>query len=215
MPSDLQIGIRALAVSPEDADRVYMLAAWERVYESQDGGISWKGHWTGLGVTTEAISLVIDPISPSTIYLGTDSGLYRSRYGGSDWRPVGRRLDDQTVLSLVAHTAPNAEDEQSVLYIGATRGAYRSADGGNTIEPWGRGLEEVSVTAILFEPKDSRNVYAGSAYAGLFRSVDGGETWQPTGPPELAEETVETMAWGPEGELFVASAGGVWMGRRE
>jgi hypothetical protein len=71
------------------------------------------------------------------------------------------------------------------------------------------------VTAILFDPTDSRNVYAGTAYAGLFGSVDGGETWQPTGPSELAEESVETMAWGPEGEVFVASAGSVWIGRRD
>jgi photosystem II stability/assembly factor-like uncharacterized protein len=213
--SELQIGIHALAVSPEDADRVYLLASWERLYESQDGGQSWQAHWTGLGVTTEAISLAIDPISHSTIYLGTDSGLYRSRYGGNDWQSIGHQLDDQTVLSLVADLALNADDESSILYIGATRGAYRSADGGETIEPWGQGLEGVSVTGILFDPKNSRNVYAGTAYAGLFGSVDGGETWQPIGPSKLAEETIAAMAWGPQGELFVASAGGVWTGRRE
>jgi photosystem II stability/assembly factor-like uncharacterized protein len=215
VPSDLEIGVRALAVSPVDAGRVFMLAAWERVYESRDGGRSWKGHWTGLGVTTEAISLAIDPVEPSTIYLGTDSGLFRSRYRGNDWRPVGHKLNGQTVLSLVAVPARNAEDEHSILYIGATRGAYLSPDGGDRIESWGQGLEGVSVTAILLDPNDSRNIYAGTAYAGLYRSVDQGETWQPMGPAKLSEEIVETMAWSPEGELFVASSGGVWVGRRE
>jgi photosystem II stability/assembly factor-like uncharacterized protein len=215
VPSDLGIGVRALAVSPVDADRVYLLAAWERVYESRDGGKSWKGHWTGLGASTEAISLAIDPVEPSIIYLGTDSGLFRSRYGGNDWRPVGHQLNGQTVLSLVAHPAPNAEDEHSILFIGATRGAYLSPDGGDTIESWGRGLEGVSVTAILFDPNDSRNIYAGTAYAGLYRSVDQGETWQPIGPPKLSQETVETMTWSLGGELFVASSSGVWVGRRE
>jgi len=214
VPSNLETGIRALVVAPDDADHVYMLAAWERIYESNDGGQNWKARWTGLGVTTEAISLAIDPANPSTLYVGTDTGLYRSHYGGEDWRPVGRSLDSQTVLTLVAGPAPNAEERTSVLYVGATRGAYRSYDSGDTIEPWGKGLEAVSVTYILFDQDDSWTVYAGTAYHGLYGSVDGGETWQPMGPPELKAEVVESMAWGPAGELFVVSAGGVWMGSK-
>jgi photosystem II stability/assembly factor-like uncharacterized protein len=231
VPSDLEVGIRALAVDPEDADHVYILAAWERMYASADGGQSWQARWTGLDVTTEAVSLALDPLHPATLYLGADTGLYRSRYRGEDWRPVGRPLDEQTVLTLQVRrsaerprrspqdevTAPRpalgADEESSVLYIGATRGAYRSYDGGDTVEPWGRGLEDVSVTAFLFDLNDPGTVYAGTAYAGLYQSPDAGETWQPIGPPELADEVVEAMAWGPTGELFVASAGGVWVGR--
>jgi photosystem II stability/assembly factor-like uncharacterized protein len=211
--SGQEIGIRALAVAPQDPEHIYILAAWERVYESTDGGQSWQARWTGLGVTTEAISLAPDPASSSTVYLGTDTGLYRSRYGGKDWQPLGHRLDDQTVLALVARPSPNIEAGTSILYIGATRGAYQSYDEGITIEPWGRGLEDISVTAILFDPKDPQAIYVGTAGAGLYASVDAGDTWQSIGPPGLAEEVVETMAWGPTGELFVASAGGVWMGR--
>jgi len=183
------------------------------VYESNDGGQDWQARWTGLGVTTEAISLALDPASPSTIYLGADTGLYRSRYAGKDWRSVAHRLDDQTVLTLKARPAPHTEEGTSILYIGATRGAYRSYDEGDTIEPWGRGLEDISVTAILFDPKAPDTIYVATAEAGLYASADRGNTWQSIGPPELAEEVVETMAWGPAGELFVASAGGVWVGK--
>jgi photosystem II stability/assembly factor-like uncharacterized protein len=213
--SDLEIGIRALAVAPEDADHIYMLAAWERMYESDDGGQIWHARWTGLDVTTEATSLVLDPTNPSIIFVGTDAGLYRSHYGGEDWRPVGHRLDGQTVLTLATHPTPDAGEGRSVLYIGATRGAYRSYDGGDTVERWGQGLEEISVTTILFDPMNPQTVYAGTAYAGLYWSDDGGETWQPTRPSGLADEVVEALSWGPSGELFVASAGGVWMGSKE
>ncbi len=214
VPSDPELGIRALAIAPEDADHVYALAAWERMYESSDGGRSWQSRWTGLGVTTEAISLALDPLDFSTVYLGADTGLYRSLYEGENWRPVGHPLDEQTVLTLVARPVPGTERGSSVLYIGATRGAYRSYDAGDAVEPWGHGLEEVSVTALMFDPNNSQTVYAGTAYAGLYRSADGGETWrQLIGPPELADEVVEAMAWGSAGELFVASAGGVWVGR--
>jgi photosystem II stability/assembly factor-like uncharacterized protein len=210
--SDLEVGTRALAVAPDDADHLYLLAAWERMYESLDGGQSWQARWTGLKVTSEAISLAIDPAYPSHIYLGTDTGLYRSHYQGADWRPVGRPLDDQTVLTLATRAAPSAGGAPSILFIGATRGAYRSFDAGASVEPWGRGLEGVSVTAFLFDPQQAQVVYAGTAYGGLYRSLDGGETWQPIGPAELGGEIVEAMAWGPNGELFVATPEGVWIG---
>jgi photosystem II stability/assembly factor-like uncharacterized protein len=200
--------VRALAVAPDDVDHLYIVAAWERVYESGDGGRSWQARWTGLDVATEAISLVLDPQDPAIVYLGVAAGLYRSAYAAEDWRPVGRALDGQTVLTVQARRMPDS----SALYLGATRGAYRSADGGETLEPWGRGLEDTSVTAFLFDRENPNVVYAGTAYAGLYRSVDGGETWQAIGPPELSGELVEAMAWGPAGELFLASAGGVWMG---
>jgi photosystem II stability/assembly factor-like uncharacterized protein len=212
--SDQEIGVRALAVAPQDPEHIYILAAWERMYESNDGGQNWQARWTGLSLTDEALSQAIAPTNSSTMYVGTDTGLYRSRYGGKDWRPVGHRLDDQSVLTMIARPAPNSEEGASVLYLGATRGAYRSYDEGNTVEPWGQGLEGISVTAIVFDPKDPQTMFVGTAGAGLFTSVDGGDTWQPIGPPELAEEVVETMAWGPTGELFVASAGGVWLGSR-
>jgi hypothetical protein len=73
-------------------------------------------------------------------------------------------------------------------------------------------LEGVSVTAFLFDPQQPQVVYAGTAYAGLYRSLDEGETWQPTGQAEQGGEIVEAMAWGPHGELFVASPEGVWIG---
>lgn len=213
VPSELEVGIRKLIIGPDSVDHVYMLAAWERMYESSDGGRSWRTRWTGLGTTTETISLAIDPLNSSTIYLGTDTGLYRSRYGGEDWRSVGHPLGDQTVLTLAARPAPNGKGELSVLYIGATRGAYISHDGGDSVERWGRGLEDTSVTAFLFAPNSSQIVYAGTAHAGLYRSVNGGETWQPLGPPEPGGGVVEGLAWDPGGKLFIASANGVWVGR--
>jgi photosystem II stability/assembly factor-like uncharacterized protein len=212
---DKKFGIRALVVAPDDPNHVYALAFWERMYESVDGGQHWRARWTGLGVTTEAISLARDPLDPLTLYLGAFEGLYRSRYGGQDWQPAGHALDGQTVLALVARTAPGDGPAASILYIGATRGTYRSLDGGDTVQPWGQGLEGLSVTALLFDPNDPQAVYAGTAYAGLYRSADGGQTWQPFGPDGLDGEIVEALAWGPGGELFAATPGGVWMGSRE
>ncbi len=218
LPS-LSVGIPALAVDPSSADHLYMLAAWERIYESRDGGRSWLARWEGLGVTTEAVSLAIDPAA-SAVYLGGDTGLYRS-VNGQDWAWIGPDLVDQSVLALLVQPVPDILGGGSILYIGTTRGAYRSLDGGKSIQGsdpdlgWGRGLQQVSVTAFLIDPHDPQQLYAGTAYQGVYQSLDWGQSWQPLGPPELESEVVEALAWGPAGELFVAAAGGVWRGLRE
>lgn len=215
LPS-LSVGVPALVVDPADPDHVYMLAIWERVYESRDGGQTWQARWDGLGVTVEAASLAMDPLEPE-VYVGVDAGLYRSR-NGQEWVRVAPALADQSVLALLTQPVPLASGGGSALYIGATRGAYRSLNGGDTVqksEPhlgWGRGLEGISVTAFLADPTKPQHLYAGTAYAGVYQSLDWGQTWQPIGPADLAGSVVEALAWGPEGELFVAAASGVWRG---
>jgi photosystem II stability/assembly factor-like uncharacterized protein len=226
----LGVGVPAVAVDPHNRNRVYILAAWERVYETRNGGQIWQARWAGMGITTEAVSIAIDPLKPN-VYVGSDAGLYRSHDGGV-WRLVAPALADQTVLALLAQPTPADTGGGSVLYMGTTRGVYRSLDGGATVqgrggageqgsrgeeaaEGWGRGLENISVTALLADPADPSRLYAGTAYQGLYQSVDWGYTWQPMGPADLSKDTVEDLAWGPEGELFAVAASGVWMGVKE
>jgi hypothetical protein len=80
------------------------------------------------------------------------------------------------------------------------------------VEGWGQGLQDISVVALLADPNDPSRLYAGTAYNGVYQSVDWGYTWQSVGLADLADDVVEELAWGPEGELFVATAGGVWVG---
>lgn len=220
----LGVGVPAVAVDPNDSDRVYHLAAWERVYETRDGGQLWQARWDGMSDTTEAVSIAVDPRKPY-VYVGSDTGLYRS-YDGQAWRLVAPALADQTILALLAQPTPPGTGGSSVLYIGTTRGIYRSLTSGATVqgseetrrrggEVWGRGLENISVTALLADRQDPGRLYAGTAYQGVYQSADWGYTWQPIGPADLTGDVVEEMAWGPGGELFVAAAGGVWMGEQE
>jgi ligand-binding sensor domain-containing protein len=214
----LIVGVPDLVVDPKDARHLYLLAAWERVYESQDGGQTWYANWQGLGDVIETVSLAIDPVKPIA-YVGTEAGLYRSRKG-ENWQRVAPALGDQSILALLPQTVPTTFWNNSVLYIGTTRGAYRSFDHGYSVQGptddpgWGHGLEEVSVTAFLIDPDEPRLLYAGTAYNGVYQSVDGGETWQPIGPTNLAEEVIEAMAWGLEGELFIVTINEVWLGEK-
>ncbi len=212
-------GIPALAVDPANRDHLYILAAWERVYESKDGGQTWLANWDGLGETLETTSLAVTPANGgSVVYAGAETGLFRSR-NGEDWEWVAQEIVDQSVLALLIQPTPPASGGSPILYIGATRGVYRSLDQGQTVQScthdtlgWGCGLENISVTALLADPNHQTHLYAGTAYNGVYRSTDSGHTWQPIGPPDLSNDVVESLAWGPEGALFVAAESGVWHG---
>lgn len=209
-------GVPDLAVDPVDPSHIYILAAWERVYESRDGGQNWHARWDGLGQVIETTSLAIDPFEP-IVYVGTETGLYRSDNGG-EWFPVAPELVDQTILALMVQSVPNITGNNSILYIGTTRGVYRSVNRGVTVEgsspKWGHGLENLSVTALLVDDRASRHLYAGTAYGGVYQSVDGGRNWYPIGPTELGDDIVKAMAWGPDGEMFVVAANSVWRGQQ-
>lgn len=221
LPS-LGVGIPAIAVDPADGDRLYILAAWERVYESKDGGQTWLANWNGLGESLETVSIAVDAraVGGPIIYVGAEAGLYR-RQGNENWQLTAPELADQSVLALLVQPVSPSLGGESILYLGATRGLYRSIDGGVTVQScsegrrgWGCGLENISVTALLVDPAQPQQLYAGTAYQGVFQSPDWGHTWQPIGPAGLAQNVVESMAWGPAGELFVAAEEGVWRGVR-
>lgn len=198
-------GVPAVAVNPVDPAQVYLLAAWERPYESRDGGQTWRDRWQGFSVTTETVTIAFEPTNPEILYVGAELGLYRSRDGGP-WQAVATELADQSVLSLLA--------QGSKLYIGATRGLYLSLDQGDSVDlAWGQDLAGISVTALLADPTNARQLYAGTAYAGVYQSLDEGQTWQPISPAALAEEEINDLAIGPAGGLFVATRAGVWHAR--
>lgn len=209
------VGIPALAVDPLDSDHLYKLAAWERVYESYDAGQNWLARWNGLGDVLETVSLAVDPAG-SFIYVGTEDGLFRAE-GSKPWDLTARTLSGQSILALLAQSPANG----SALIIGTTRGVYRSFDHGDTVEGpfdtspaagWGRGLEHISVTALLADPRHAETLYAGTAYHGLYQSNDGGQTWLPIGLTGLTDTVIEALAWGPNNDLFIAAANGVWRG---
>ena len=196
-------GTPAVLVDPDDSDHVYIRVAYERVYESRDGGATWTPRWDGLSLSTQIISLAMDPGRPSTLYAGGTEGLFRSLDAASHWQAVGPELGGQTIFC----TLVDPEDWRN-LYLGATNGTYRSRDGGEHWAQWGQGLEGVTVTALAFSPQDRDVVYAGAKYRGVYVSVDGGQQWEPAGLDALS---VNGFLLTLDGKwLYLASDAGVY-----
>jgi photosystem II stability/assembly factor-like uncharacterized protein len=99
---------RSLALDPTDTRRMFMGTsgeAWstdrpERIWRSDDGGVSWRPWGQGLPAATSVTQLLVDPRQPSILYaavydneyapfIADRSGVYWSRDGGKTFRPAG------------------------------------------------------------------------------------------------------------------------------
>ncbi len=178
-------------------------AAYQRIYESRDGGETWRTPWDGLDLSTEIIALDWGPDAPSVLFAAGAEALYRSVNGGQSWRPLAAELIGQTVFQ----TTVDPRDPQR-LYAAATKGAYLSRNGGATWALWGRGLEDVTISALALHPQRPQEIFAGSRYRGIYRSQDGGATWRPAG---LEGASIYRLVVTADGRWLIAVADrGVW-----
>ena len=70
------------------------------MFKSTNGGGNWSAVNTGLTDTTVS-ALAIDPVTPATLYAGTDDGgVFKSTNGGGNWGAVNTGLTDPRVYAL-------------------------------------------------------------------------------------------------------------------
>ena len=159
--------ISRIRVSPNNSDNVFVCvpgALWSDspdrgLYQTADGGKTWKQVLKGANLSTGCTDLAIDPANPETMF----ACMWDFRRKGWEYRSGGDGPDK-----------PSAS------------GLFRSADGGNTWteitpeknkgfpkKPYGR-------LAVAIAPSNAKRVYCfvESPNSALFVSDDGGATWQ-------------------------------------
>ncbi len=133
-------------------------------------------HELNNGLTQASIRvLVVVSQNPSTMYLGTDRGLYKSTDGGANWRWVSYLFGQVFAVAVdpinpaIVYATGNQPGSQAV---------FKSVDGGEhwTLPtsgmPGGPDLKTLAVN-----PRDTRIIYAGSEGWGIYKSTTGGATW--------------------------------------
>nr|MBF6592280.1 hypothetical protein [Ktedonobacterales bacterium] len=80
------------------------------VYVSRDAGATWTLSSAGIG-TVRVISLARDPLTPTNIVAGADTGVYQSLDAGATWRLVGFGLPPGQHVGVVGviHPAGSAQ----------------------------------------------------------------------------------------------------------
>ncbi len=177
-------GINALAIGSGPPFTLYA-ATWGGVFKSIDGAASWTPINAGLSGLTPFV-ITIDPVSPSTIYVGVDdyqkytrSGVYKSTDAGASWTSIYTTPVDfeggQLSISAIAIDPLSP----SRLYLALTFGdVVTSLDGGTTWSSLHAPISELWSLAI--DPATPATLYAGTYSGTVFRTVDAGAHWAPT-----------------------------------
>jgi photosystem II stability/assembly factor-like uncharacterized protein len=163
-------------------------------------------------------ALLVNTQNPSTIYAGTDGGVYTSRDGAVTWQCTSDGLPaGQEIRTLaMANAAPDPTAGQR-LYAGTDAGVYRSTDSGQTWLPAKTGLTGRLILSLAVDPANIAVVYAGTD-GQIFKSVDGGEQWEEssTGMPAetvwslaVDSSSTSTLYAGTDSGIFTSSDGGL------
>ncbi|HEX9019233.1 MAG TPA: hypothetical protein VF806_08595, partial [Anaerolineaceae bacterium] len=173
--------------------------------------------WTSIGPDSIAINnlktLVIDPVSPSTLYALTRGGVFRSTDAGENWTNIDNNLFTQGLYTL-PEVATLAIDPAShtTLYLMSSDGLFKSVNSGDTWTKWSTSAGWF--TSLVIDPLEPAIMYGAVAgEAGwLLKSTNGGKDWSKA-IQGLTSGEIRTLAMNPlaPSTLYIGMyAGGVY-----
>ncbi|HEY7308827.1 MAG TPA: hypothetical protein VH643_05610 [Gemmataceae bacterium] len=166
------------------AHRLYVGTIGEGMFRSLDGGETFRRACENMFVECDVRALAVHPRQASTLYLGSEQGLYVSSDGAENWTKLPAPLDGLQVWSLWI-----APQRPEVIVVGTCPSRlFRSEDGGRSWSEASATLERACprilwtrVTCIVGDPDDANLLWAGVEIDGVHHSRDGGRTWKPIG----------------------------------
>ena len=98
--------ITRIETSPGDANLVFVVTAnsdGSHVFQSSDGGGTWVDVDRGRLPNVPHHVAVIPPDAPTSLYVGSDAGVYFSPDLGNTWTNITRNLPNAMVIDPVYH----------------------------------------------------------------------------------------------------------------
>ena len=169
--------VNAIAFHPTDANTFWIGAPSGGLWKTTDGGTTYSSATDQLP-TLGVSSIVVDPIDPDIIYMGTGDrdandapglGVFKTTNGGVDWVPSNAGMENRTVGKMIMHPVTH-----STLIAATSSGIYKTTDGGAN---WTlKSFNQNNYRDILFHPSNPAYVYATEG-GKFYRSTNTGESW--------------------------------------
>lgn len=204
---------------------------------SDNAGQTWT-QAKGLDISrVSPFALLQDRTDPNVMYLGANSGIFKSIDRGVSWeflappkparstrasrrKAAAKKPDPNAPVLVPAFTEKvkvleYTTDGKNGIFAGTDNGLYRTYDMAKGWEkiPFGEGLDE-NVFAVLTSPNVPGTIWVGTATSGVLVSKDDGKTWTKTNAtPDLIP--VSSIAIDPDRPnlLYVGTTQSLYLSR--
>lgn len=204
-PAGMSGRVTAIDVNLQDKNHILIGSASGGVWESKNGGISWKPIFDDQP-TLSIGAIKINQNNPAEIWVGTGegnprnshnsgAGVFKTIDGGKTWSYMGLKGTKLIHRILINANNPN------VVLVGAMgsawgvsedRGVYKTTDGGQS---WTKTLyvsDNVGIADMVMDPQNPNKIIAamwefgrtawgfnsGGKGSGIYLSYDAGTTWK-------------------------------------
>ena len=205
---------RSFASVPGRPEHMYLGTANSTIFESTDGGSSWR-RLAKLDREDDLViaHIVIDPRNSSRMYVAgwrfdrPEGGLYISRDAGHTW-VAAPGLRNQSVFALV-----QAPSSSRTLIAGTLEGVFRSNDSGATwtliSPPDSKEIHEVESLAV--HPVNPDIIYAGTWHLP-WKTSDGGDSWTNIKQGVIDDSDVFSILIDPEtpSTVYASACSGIY-----
>ena len=158
----------------------------QSIMRSEDNGQTWAriGPRRGFAYEASVRCIAMNPKRPTTLFAGTERGLYRSEDAGANWQYIDSALNPHYIWAIGIDPV---NPDNMFVGTGTPTPAmlFRSKDGGRT---WEKRPVEVAAeceavgtprfTGIAVDPVEPKNIWVSLEVDGARHSSDGGETWE-------------------------------------
>jgi hypothetical protein len=195
-----QAGIHSVCVDPRDSRRIAVAVSIGGVWESLDGGASWRVGGHGLRAAyvppeqagnpdmQDVHRMVRCAGAPDALWIQHHNGVFRAQAGIDDWtelHPAGGGFGFPVAVHPgrpgTAWFAPAVKDEFRYPAEGRLL-VSRTTDGGASFQSFGEGLPSRDAYDLIYRhglvvDETGERLAMGSTTGGLWFSEDGGERW--------------------------------------
>lgn len=151
---------KAVTIDPDNDNTIYvggLKGTSGALFKSTDGGSSWVE--IGKGVFDSVSNIVLDPVSKNKIYVGSQSGLYKSENSGVFWK---KTAEFSVKCMKMDPFSPNK------IYAAGESGVYLSKDWGKTWSDYNAGLSVKNVNCLDITPS-GKTLYTGTQGGGIYK----------------------------------------------
>ena len=154
--------VYALAIDPKTPTTLYAgtvpfvyTGSWRNltggIFKSTNGGENWRIVARG---NSAFRSLVVDPMTPDTLYAGKTGGVLKSTNGSQDWSTINSGLTCAVVNALAI-----APETPTTLYAGTSCGLLKSTNGGGNWSAANTALTKTNILALAIDPNTATTLY--------------------------------------------------------